>query len=133
MTDHHDPVFEILDSIAALRTWAQRTVERPHALGAALDHIESLAIEASERSAGETVSLVADRAAEQDETVRDEAIHEHRMRVPGRLLADIERFIPRRAAGWSFWISASLTAWRSVRFSGFLRSRPGIAHTSRPV
>jgi hypothetical protein len=102
MANHHDPAFGNLDSIAALRTWAQRIVEQQRAqnfeggcrrgslaaelvesadalaysllaatqggylltqahrdayaleaaLGAAIDHIESLAIEASERSTG---------------------------------------------------------------------------------
>ena len=31
MADHHDPAFGNLDSIAALRTWAQRIVEQQRA------------------------------------------------------------------------------------------------------
>lgn len=43
------------------------------------------------------LAMVADWAAEQDESVLDEAVHECRMLVPGRLLTDAKRLVPTRA------------------------------------
>jgi hypothetical protein len=46
----------------------------------------------------ECLAMVTDRPAKQDEPVLDETVHEHRMRFPALLLADLAGLVPGRPA-----------------------------------
>ena len=45
----------------------------------------------------QSLTLVPDGPAEQDESLGDEAIHERGVRIPAELLPDAERLVPRRS------------------------------------